>query len=414
MPTLVGLLIVSLLVGAVIYFGERVPLMSTLFARGGVTVQNIEITNVTDVSLTVSWTTQSPMIGDALVTGGSISRRVALDDRDMPTKKSPTTTHHITIRDLTPQTQYQLTVRADGKNSEGPPQLASTGPTLSPSEDANTLGPSYGSVVTDTSKPAVGALVYVTVEGGQILSTLVTPSGSWLIPLNRTRSADGMHFLEINERMAEDIRIRSDNVEDAQAVTDTLNDSPVPIMTLGKSYDFRKQQAQAPKQTTVLGSSSSTRQQSNVSLVAPQNGSAIPSNKPLIHGTGIPGKTVVVTLGITNPYSDTTTVGGDGIWRYTPKKALGIGKQSVTMTTEDTVGKTVAVTHLFEILKSGTQVLGEATPSATLTISPIASPSPTSTLAGQPLPTSGFLLPTLVVVFVGIGLVISGAALLPR
>lgn len=406
MPTLIGLLIAAILVGAVVYFGERVPALSTLFARGSMSVQNIEIANVTDVSLTVSWTTQSPVVGDALVTGGSISRRLAPDDRDTPTKKSPATTHHITIRDLTPQTQYQLTVRSDGKNAEGPPQLATTGPSLPPSED-NALGPAYGNVVTEKNEPAVGAIVYATIEGGQMLSTLVSPSGSWLIPLNRARSADGMHYVEMNERQTLTLRVRTDNRRDAEAITDTLNDSPVPVMTLGKSYDFRKQQAQVPKQPAVLGSST-------VSLVAPQNGSAIPSNKPLIHGTGIPGKTVVVALGITNPYSDTTTVGGDGIWRYTPKKALGIGKQSVTMTTQNSAGKTIAETHLFEILKSGTQVLGEATPSATLTISPTASASPTSTLAGQPLPTSGSLLPTLVLVFIGIGLVISGAALLPR
>ncbi|MEK7065624.1 MAG: fibronectin type III domain-containing protein, partial [Patescibacteria group bacterium] len=376
MPTLIGLLVAALLVGAVIYFGERVPLISALFAKNGVTVQNIEITNISDISLTVSWTTQSPVIGDVLVSGGSITNRVALDDRDSPTKKSPTTTHHVTIRDLSPDTRYQVTLRAGGKKAEGPSQSATTGPSL-PTIGDNTLGPAYGSVVTDSNEPANGALVYMTVEGGQTLSTLVTPSGSWLIPLNRVRSTDGTKYLETSERMTLDIRVRTDDWKDAEAITDSLNDSPVPIMTLGKSYDFRKQQAQAPKQTTVLGSSTSTKQQPNVSLIAPQDGSAIPSTKPLIHGTGIPGKTVVLTLGITNPYSDTTTVGGDGLWRYTPKKPLGIGKQSITMTTQDSSGKTVAVTHLFEILKSGTQVLGIATPSATLTISPIASPSPT-------------------------------------
>ena len=411
MPTLIGLLIAALLVGAVIYFGERVPLISALFAKNGVTVQNIEITNISDISLTVSWTTQSLVVGDVLVSGGSITNRVALDDRDSPTKKSPTTTHHVTIRDLSPDTRYQVTLRAGGKNAEGPTQSVATGPTLPPNGD-NTLGPAYGSITTQEDQPAEGALVYITVEGGQQLSTVVTPSGSWLIALNRLRRTDGTAFLPVVDRMTEEIVVRRNQSEDALAITDTMNDSPVPVMTIGKSYDFRKQQAQGSKQTAVLGSSAPN--QPTVALIAPANGAAIPSSKPLIHGTGIAGNTVVLTLGITNPYSDTTIVGRDNIWRYTPKKPLGIGKQSVTMSTEDKLGKTIAVTHLFEILKSGTRVLGEATPSATLNISPIASPSPTSTLSGEPLPTSGSLLPTLIVLFIGIGLVISGTVLLPR
>ena len=76
------------------------------------------------------------------------------------------------------------------------------------------------------------------------------------------------------------------------------------------------------------------------------------------------------------------------------------------MTSLDASGKTVAVTHLFEILKSGTQVLGDATPSATL------EPTPTSTLAGEPIPTSGSILPTLIIVFIGFGLLVAGGTLL--
>ncbi|OGG14939.1 hypothetical protein A2875_03180 [Candidatus Gottesmanbacteria bacterium RIFCSPHIGHO2_01_FULL_46_14] len=397
-PTIAGLLIAAILVSGIIFFGERVPAMSTLFARTEINAENIKITNSTDVSFSLSWTTQSPVVGDVLVSGGNMSSRTALDDRDTPTKKIPTTTHHVTVRDLTADTQYQLTIRSDGKKAQSPSQSVSTGPSLLPSEN-NALGPSYGSVLSDTNQPAIGALVYVTVEGGQTLSTFVSPSGSWLIPLNRLRTSDETHYLRTTQRMTENIGVRVAGKEETQAITDTLNDSPVPVMTIGKSYDFRKQQAQVPKQPTVLGTST-------VSLVAPQEGSAIPGTTPLIHGTGIPEKTVVLTLGITNPYSDTTIVGTDGIWRYTPIKNLGIGKQSVTMTTQDSSGKTIAITHLFEILKSGTQVLGDATPSATL------EPTPTSTLAGEPIPTSGSILPTLIIVFIGFGLLVAGGTLL--
>jgi hypothetical protein len=137
-----------------------------------------------------------------------------------------------------------------------------------------------------------------------------------------------------------------------------------------------------------------------------------------------------VTLGITSPFTTTTIVGGDGLFRLSPIKPLGIGRQSVTITTTDNKGKSVAFTHMFEILKSGTQVLGDATPSATLTPSETVTLTPTPTqiatdsatptltptpadLVGNPVPTSGASLPTILLLLLGISLVFgSGFAFL--
>ena len=62
------------------------------------------------------------------------------------------------------------------------------------------------------------------------------------------------------------------------------------------------------------------------------------------------------------------------------------GKQSITITTTDQHNQTKALTHTFEILKSGTQVLGDATPSATLVPTPTidSTPTPVTTLSGEP------------------------------
>jgi hypothetical protein len=196
-------------------------------------------------------------------------------------------------------------------------------------------------------------------------------------------------------------------------------------MILGKTYDFRKQQARLPdgqaappQSPSVLGDTTSSKPASTktIGLVSPAQNASLATTLPLIAGTGIPEKTVSVVVGITSPVSDTTTVGADGIWRYTPTKPLGIGKQSVTATTVDERGKAVAFTHTFTILKSGTQVLGEATPSATLSptptatpsASPSATPSPTPQLEGEPVPESGTSLPTVLMLMLGAGLVTSG------
>jgi uncharacterized surface anchored protein len=100
------------------------------------------------------------------------------------------------------------------------------------------------------------------------------------------------------------------------------------------------------------------------------------------------------------------------------------------MTTKNLQNKPVAVTHMFEILKSGTQVLGDATPSATLTptttvtlaptptdtpeatLSATPEETPASTLAAQPVPTSGNELPTIMLLLLGVGLMIGGGIVL--
>ena len=107
-----------------------------------------------------------------------------------------------------------------------------------------------------------------------------------------------------------------------------------------------------------------------VALTAPVQGATLSSTKPLISGIGIPGKTVTITIGITEPTIGSTIVGKDGVWRYTPKQAFLPGKQSITITTVDAKNKPVAITHTFTILKSGSQVLGDATPSGALEETP--------------------------------------------
>jgi hypothetical protein len=115
-------------------------------------------------------------------------------------------------------------------------------------------------------------------------------------------------------------------------------------------------------------------------------------------------------------------VASNGNWTYTPKKNLSPGKQSVTITSVDSKGKAVAVTHMFTVFKSGTQVLGDATPSATLTPgSTITStptvdetPTPDSTLAGTPPPVSGNELPTLILLILGLGLFAGGSVVFLR
>ncbi len=432
-PTIVGIFLVVLVVGSLIAGTESIFRVATT-ASGSIEPADVTVANVTDTTFTVSWTTELIATGALSISGPKMQAQILFDDQDVGAGSDKKTlekrlTHHVTFRNGQPNTDYSVTILSNSKKhlDDGKPFVITTGQVITSS--SGNLEPAYGTIVTDGNRPIPGALVYLTIEGGQILSTFTKPSGTWLIPLNLVRTTDLTSFLPATERMTETILVRAENLE-TNAASDTLNDSPVPDMSPGKTYDFRKLNAKAPgapialiptpqptsAASAILGTSSA-KPANIVALTIPAQDAALPTTLPLIQGTGIPGKTVSIVLGITNPIGGSAVVGADGLWSFTPKKPLAAGRQSVTITSPDKNNKPVAIVHTFEILKSGTQVLGDATPSAT--IAPTATPTATlaatesatpeeSTLAAQEVPTSGYELPTIILLILGIGLMFGG------
>jgi hypothetical protein len=431
-PTLVGILLVLMIVGTVIFFTER-ALRAPSSASGSLTPKNVKMTNMSDNTFTVSWVTESPATGTLLVTSSERSNRIYYDERDANGKLGSFTAHMVSVRDAKPNTEYSFRILSNGKEfKDSDKTYALRTPATLPSVE-NGLEPAYGTIRTPDGLPAEGALVYLTLEGGQELSALTKPTGLWLIPLAQVRTADLRSSLPPAERTDETILI-SHQTGDSSVLTDSLNDSPVPDVTTGQVYDFRKLNANKPTAAplalatpppaqptqpavggAVLGTTTN-----KVTLSTPAQNAALPTTLPLFSGTGVPEKFISLTIGITQPISGSVKVKADGTWSFTPPKHISPGKQSVTITTVDTAGKTVAITHAFEVLKSGTQVLGDATPSGTLTISPTptifstisGTPTPTtpvSTLSGEELPTSGNELPTILLLVIGMGLLLSGA-----
>lgn len=419
-PTIIGLLLVGL---AVVIFRFAFDRVSPLLTRASAThiPGNVTVSNVSNVSFTISWITNEETTGALLIEGinapiydDRLSISTPLDQR----AKQTFSTHSISVRSLKPETVYRYRILSGGKKflNNGEPYEIQTASALTGT--GTNLEPAYGQVTAPSGSPAEGALVYLAPENGQTLSTLVNASGSWVLPLNLVRTEDFTNYLNPSERINESIIIRSPDGE-ADALTDSMNDNPVPAMTIGKTYDFRKIQAAenqnralANAPPAVLGSTSNAN--AIIAITRPAQGSAIPSNLPLIQGTGVPKNTVLVILGLLNPISTTVAVGEDGIWRYTPERPLTEGKQSVTITTRDQHGQTKALTNTFEVLKSGTQVLGDATPSATLEPTPTidSTPTPASTLSGEPMPTSGNELPLIILLLLGVTLFLGGTGLL--
>lgn len=425
-PTLLGLLFVLFTVALFSYAFDRVgPLLSR--ANASATPLNVMISNINDTGLTVSWTTATPASGAITVQSDNTKSEVVYDERDTMNASSIDqkrlgiyTTHTTTFRNANPETTYRIQIISNDtryQDINGSPYIITTGPMLT--GNGTGIEPAFGTIKTSDGQSASGTLLYLILENGQTLSTLVKPSGSWIIPLNLAREKTLVSYISPNERIDESFIFRL-NTEEGQALSDTLNDNPIPEMVLGKSYDFRK--VQATKETekklastlpSVLGETTSTPI-GIISILKPKDNQAIPTNIPIFQGTGIPNKNVTLIIGIRNPQVGQTTVGNDGIWRYSPTTPLSEGKQSVTLTTQDAQGRPVAMTNMFEVLKSGTQVLGDATPSATILPTPTDIPIEESTLSGEPIPETGFPLPLILLLTLGTLLITTGGFVLVR
>jgi len=419
-PTLLALFILFFTIGAISFLVQKVTSGKTSASPSTEPI-NLTITNVSDTSAKVIWQTATATTGMVTLKTKSNTKISAYDERDVAGKLIKYTAHSVAVKNLQPNTTYDMNVLSDGKQfpaKDKPAYTLQTGPTIMDTTSSG-FEPSYGMVKTNDGKPAGGGLLIVTLEDSQPISTLITGSGSWIIPLNFIRTKDLSRYVPAKSQMTETITIYYDT-QITGGITDTDNDAPVGDMTIGGSYDFRNQQTKRKATNTlagtdtggtVLGTTATTPTPvpgkiGGVAITAPVQNASLVSNRPLIQGTGIQGKTVTVTVGIEKPVSGKTTVGANSLWSFTPVKPLSNGKQSVTITTVDDKGKAIALTTTFTILKAGSQVLGDATPSATL------EPTPEASITAEPMPEPGGSLPTIILIIMGVGMIAGGMVFL--
>jgi len=402
-PTILGLSVIILGLISLTLFGPKSQ-NPTVKATPLIIPQEVKITNLTDNGFTVSFITEDK--AKTFLSYGKTTSlgQVAFDDRNEEGKPNDYITHHITIKGLIPSTLYYFKIVSGGKifDNNGTPYTVTTGPLISslPPE----VEPAYGTVLGKDDTPAEGAIIYLSLGEALPLSTLVKPSGNWLISLSLARTPDLKNYFIPAEEEREEIFVQGER-ETATAISNIKNDSPIPTIVLGKSYDFQRPQSKKPEVLTkenlppiVLGETTT----SSVEISVPAEGAAIIFPKPLFKGRGVPGKDVTVTVE-SSPQTGKVKVNPDGSWSWTPQRDLSPGEHTVSVITEDGSGHLVTLKKKFSVLKSGSQVLGEATPSGTIspTVRPTASPtaqvtptvilSPTKVATSSPTATSGAL-----------------------
>ena len=379
----------------------------------------VHFTNISDNSFTVSWLTSSPATGAIVATTG-VKKSAILDDLDSDNIPRPRITHYVTVKNLSENVSVSVKIISGSENCNEekfcPTFAQKTGAKLlSPLA----LPPVRGSLFTQEGKPAEGVIVYLTIGKSAPLTGRVDAGGLWVIPLTQLRTQDLLarpdfadsDIVQITAKLSE--TSMSTAIIDMKSIRQNLT---IPQMIMGNSYNFidllSKKDALAAlysPQQNILGAKTGREVSSSQTNITPPvldilfpkyDDDTTPDSRPRIRGTGKPGSQLLITVN-SSPQTGKVTVGNDGIWNWRPEKELPPGVHHLTIQQYDEKGNLITSTRKFIVLKSGERVLGEATPSASLTptfaptLAPSLSPSPTPLQTPSPLPTSSTISPTL-------------------
>ena len=400
-PTII--VIVILLIGIVVgVFLVRNRQIFRLGASGEITPKDVRITNITESSLTVSWTTDKESSGAVSFGKNEVLGQTALGEID-----GQSDLHSAVISGLDPETNYFIKINSNDAefDNNGVPWQASTGPVLTPTQNSIVIS---GKVQDPEGNPASGVLVYVAIGGGTPLSTLTSSDGNWVIPISTSRTADLSSLIDIDEEntLAE-ISVQGGNRGVASAQIFPISAKPAPPITLGQVHDFRNLPPSTPGETpgaTIeipegqeeqsgfeipeTGSTSSA----SVTLKSVDSGEIVATTQPEFFGEG-PGGTVITITVESEPIIDQVTVAGNGEWSWSPPEDLPSGTHKITLSWRDAQGILRTLTRSF-VVQAANEPAFTATPSASPTPRATQTPTPTPKTTASPTP-KATLTPTL-------------------
>lgn len=236
-PTLLGLgiLIVSLVAG-LLMFGEGTGVFSPR-ATPETTPKNVRVTNLTDKSFSIVFYTDENT--NSFVKYGADSNSIknqATDDRDqLSGTVGNYRLHHVTVRNLTPNTTYHYylgTGSTSRFDNNGLPFIVKTLPSPSGAPPVNKT--IYGTATTQAGGPAEGSIVFVSAEGVGEMSTVIKSSGSWALALSNARKLDGTGYSELPDESQLNFTFQSIEPLVSTTFSTTVSGSqPVPEVVIG-------------------------------------------------------------------------------------------------------------------------------------------------------------------------------------
>lgn len=409
-PTILGILVtIGGLVAGV--FLLNAPLRSLVGASPEETPTEVKVTNTADTSFVASWTTAKSTSGYIQYGEGEKPELVVSDDRDQEKGEiGGYFTHLVTVRGLKAATSYGFRI-GSGKglyDQQGQLYKVTTGVTLRNPPQADVA---YGQVVTSSGDPVDGALVYLAMPGTVTQAAVTKPSGSWVIPISTARTVDLTSFAAYDASAGQvRILVQAGALGTANVTTTTGNTKPVPEITLGQTVNLAAQQpTPTPSTESKLSGLLATETGETLEILTPKSGERVNSSQPEIMGKAPAGAEVTIVIHSTTQITQTVTADENGDWSYSVPAGLEPGTHTITITAlVNGVKKTVQKSFVVEAAGTSNAPARVATPSATIKPTPRPAPRVAYPSTESGTPESGNLTPTLLLLILGSGLVLTG------
>lgn len=389
-PSFLGLIFLAISVGIVSWFSRNYTQLRGR-ASVGETPNEVQISNITNTSFTLSYFTQEEVIG--IINYGRDSKldRVGLDDRDQTGKSSPRRVHYITISRLDPDTKYYFTIQSGAmefrKNNQ-PYEVTTAAKSF---ENSPSPASVTGSVNLPDGTIPIDGIAYLSTSASQLLSTPLKIDGTYIIPLNSLLTSD----LTSNAPLESDTVFQmtiGNAVSRSHVLVKAVNTNPVPLITLSKDYDFTidtsltsltaSQEATASPSGAfspfpTLGFPLFTGKSANMpAILTPEEGQKFTDQQPLFQGSAAkPNAIVVINFDSAQGLQNSLNADKSGNWQFRPTTPFSPGVHSISIQTLDASGIKQTIKRSFTVLADGSQF---TEPSVSPTLEPTTSPSPTT------------------------------------
>ena len=420
-PTIIGIVILIVSIGAGVCLIKNRQLFR-LGAIPDIAPKDVRISNITDSSFTVSWTTDKETSG--FVKWGK--NQTSLDKVESDTISEKGTTHSISVRSLTPLAQYYFKINSDGTDfdNQGTVWQIKTGSSLVEPQKNIIIS---GNLLTQGGKVVKDALVYFSIGGGSTLSTVTSKNGSWLIPISSARTKTLNSYIPIDEASTLiEISINAGSLGISSAQIYPQSAKPAPPIILGQVNDFKNapisKDSQLPNASIEVPEGETEAESGfnleegqgdtsteTVTLDSLEEGEVISTENPEFFGKGPSGTEIEITIE-SNPQSGEATISPSGSWKWSPPEDLPEGTHKITIKWRDINGILRKLTRNFIVQAAETPAFvstPSATPTQTPTSTPSATPTATATVSASPSaspeqPDSGSLIPTLLLLITGV------------
>jgi len=345
------------------------------------TIANVAVVNLTATTGGIYWETIGS-VKSWIVMGeeSTVLTSRIYDERDVADNIKARRLHFAPLKELKQGKTYYFVISVQDEKSIFLVKDRNENPYVftTPSEMVSIAAnkPAYGKVVNQNNSSAVDALVRLTVGSAYSQMTFTKSTGEWLIPLSSLIDVKSNKPMLLKNDDPVTINIYSENGS-TNINTIVSKMSPLPqTIILGKDYTFNDE-------NNVLAATdiSSSSESSEVSILSPNEQAIIPGNTLLVRGVARPNTQVFVLLKRVAEVQQIVTTDNSGMWRVSFSGPLQPGEYTITVKTKNAKNQDISLLRTITIAKSGEQVLGSATDSATPTVivSPtVAIPSPTT------------------------------------